>query len=376
MKISYVIRIVFCRSGLTAYIALLPAGSDLAGARGDTLLPYPVSTLFQHLVLDADKFRRDFDKQLDKFTILEELSPQHRIEHTQYKGVFPTDPRDFVIFTGWEATPDGGFLIYTTSVVREDLPEAKRYVRGSLDIGGWIVRPVSAKELAEAQASGLGPTGASFKDSSEACRVSRLFRTSIGGGVPVVLVRSATAAQAQVPLVLHKMLEQRITKEGPFCAIHVNNIAVSPPTINVIEHLPPVEPQLLSSLDARDRNSVELVTTADMDLALVPAPVAEVVDTVHNALLSDSVGAAVPQLPEKKSSTILQGFMSSDSAVDLGKVDSSFTPLSESAFVVPPTLPEPYEKLRSDTMKKMNTLFEDSLLSDKPSYWKLAGQST
>lgn len=120
-KLVAALYLPFSCSGLKAYTAVLPAGSDLIGARGDTILPFSTSDVFQLLVHGGTGVRRDIDSQLDKTFLLAELSHQHRVERNLYKAVFPTSPRDFVIFTGWEATPDGGFRECAAVVSRQPL---------------------------------------------------------------------------------------------------------------------------------------------------------------------------------------------------------------------------------------------------------------
>lgn len=349
------VRLPSC-SGLKAYSAVFPGGSDLAGARGDTILPYPIGVLFQHLVIDAAKHRRDFDTQLDRFIVLAQPSPQHRIERTLYKGFFPTDPRDFVVLQGWEATPEGGFLIYTTSVIRSDAPEVKGFVRGTLDIGGWLVQPISAEELATARAEGMGPKGATFEGPSRSCRVTRLFRTSIGGGVPVMLVRTASAAQAQVPLQLHKMLQKRIARDGSISDAAVSNIetrvAVDPPASSIAPDAPPDTRLLPVGLDAplpREQRDAP-GPTGEETLESVPPP-------------SDSEASSVMAAPTFSESFVAAPQVEPDDA-------------SDDAFRQPPELPEPYATLRAETAAKMCKLFDDAFADGGPKSWKFTGQGT
>lgn len=358
---------------------MLPPGSELAGARGDTILPYSVEVIFQQLVKDASTYRKDIDAQLDKVFILEELSPQHCIEvrkvlidlahvllmacvssytlqRTAYKGVFPTDPRDFVVFSGWEATPEGGFMVYTVSVTREDAPVVKGYVRGTLDIGGWVILPISsADDLVAARTAGLGPKDATFSNHRQACRVSRLFRMSIGGGVPIALVRSGMLAQCQVPLVLHKLLRKRISKDGAIPEAAVCNISLEPSV------LPP-------SSDAGSEG----------DSPPQPSPL------VHPSL-PVIVGPAIDADPKiSPSHTGMEALEPNDvgsSAVDAATAFAPLPPAPEtseianSEFIPPPLLNAPYESLRIDTAAKMRQLYDDVFSPGGSSAWKLTGHS-
>ena len=406
-------------SGLKAYVPVLPGGSDLAGARGDTILPHSIATLFEHLVVDAAANRREFDTQLDTFSVLAEPSAQHSAERSLYKAVFPTNPRDFVTFSGWEATPDGGFLIYATSVLRDDAPPVKGCVRGSLDIGGWIVQPLSEKELSEAQSSGLGPKGAVFKSSAEACRVCRLFRTSIGGGVPVIFIRSATAAQAQVPLVLHKNILKRIATKGPFRNVRVCNIASAlpaPAATASVQKSPSADSlslaeatsALVAAATRETASASTAVVGASMPLESATAPVdapALPLEKIPSNMMPQSESACVAitsaepvvassAMPRKSvlelidvspgvitpgSSPIEPAEAMSPSVAVTPAVNSVCSNSSSAAvtsFIPPPVLAPPYEEVRAAAMKKIHQLFEDAFTPEGPQCWKFTGQTT
>jgi hypothetical protein len=92
--------------------------------------------------------RREMDTQLDTIFDVATPSPQHNVKRNTFKAVFPTDPRDFVLFQWWEAQGDGSLRTYVTSLTDASLaPEVKGFVRGVMDIGGWYIQPITAKVL-------------------------------------------------------------------------------------------------------------------------------------------------------------------------------------------------------------------------------------
>ena len=127
-----------------------------------------------------------------------------------FKAVFPTDPRDFVTLGGWEVDQAGTVLIYATSVVYPTAPPLKGYVRGTLDIGGWVITPITGVEYGVAAAGGLGPKGVPPPSPGAlCCKVSYLFRTSIGGNIPKMIVKAVTSAQSALPATVAKYLAKR-----------------------------------------------------------------------------------------------------------------------------------------------------------------------
>jgi hypothetical protein len=88
--------------------------------------------------------RREMDSQLDTIYDVATPSPQHNVKRNTFKPVYPTDPRDYVLMSWWEAQRDGSLRTYVTSY-KDDavVPEVKGYVRGVMDIAGWIIQPIS-----------------------------------------------------------------------------------------------------------------------------------------------------------------------------------------------------------------------------------------
>jgi hypothetical protein len=98
------------------------------------------------VVQGGPSVRRELDTNLDTIFDVATPSPQHNVKRNTFKAVFPTDPRDFVLMQWWEAQPDGSLRTYVTSVKDDKLaPEVKGFVRGTMDIAGWVITPISAQ---------------------------------------------------------------------------------------------------------------------------------------------------------------------------------------------------------------------------------------
>ena len=181
------------------------------GARGDSVLPFPLSAL--HDILLDEKTRYELDAQLDKVFPIEMCGEQSKVDRLAFKGVFPTDPRDFCTFTTWRVMPDGVLVFSGTSVDHPSAPLVKGYVRGKLDVGGWVAQALSEPEYLQAcRGLSVKPADGPFRG---ACRVSYLFRTSIGGTLPRFIVQQVTAQQAKLPLAVKTAMEKRFVKQTP-----------------------------------------------------------------------------------------------------------------------------------------------------------------
>ena len=202
------------RMYLSGEKASRPVGADpnepFVGARGDSVLAFPVSALHDALLDDALRF--ELDAQVDKIQLVAEVGVQGRVERMLFKPVFPTDPRDFCTFSAWRVDADGALYFAATSIEDARAPVVKGYVRGCIDVGGWVATPLNEADFGQAVRSlGLpSPTGPFIG----ACRVSYLFRTSIGGTLPKFIVQQVTAAQAKRPAQIARALEKRFAKKS------------------------------------------------------------------------------------------------------------------------------------------------------------------
>jgi hypothetical protein len=58
-----------------------------------------------------------------------------------YKGVWPTQPRDFILCTAWQRLESGAVAITSMSVPDEVCPAREGYVRGTVNISGYFIAP-------------------------------------------------------------------------------------------------------------------------------------------------------------------------------------------------------------------------------------------
>ena len=124
----------------------------LVGARGDALLPYPPSALLELLIGESDTSRHELDAQLDKATLLANVNPQTQLERMAMKGVFPTDPRDFIALGTWFVEPDGTVIIAATSA---DAAVAEAEAAGAVFFAGRR-RDDAGRDIAGADRRDLG----------------------------------------------------------------------------------------------------------------------------------------------------------------------------------------------------------------------------
>ena len=328
-------------------------GDGLVGARGDALLPFPPSALLQLLVEESDVSRHELDAQLDAVTPLRELSPQARVERMAMKGVFPTDPRDFIVLSCWRAEEDGSVAIFATSVdaaisspssavdasLRKAAAPVKKYVRGTLDIGGWVITPVASKEeyerlCGEAGSGGGAGSGKGYGQQAwrGGSRVSYLFRTSIGGNIPKMIVKTVTASQAALPALVAKALEARMAKPGG-----------SPLKKRMAAMTSPAEPVRNVTVAGAPLESTALVVADSAAvLASAPPPAARP-DSESEPLLAESSSSGAGGASSIDGSALVadpaatSGSSSGDAASSVPASDAPST--SASASAPPPSAP-------------------------------------
>jgi len=214
-------------SGVMTYVmspnasrpADIPASEPIVGARGDSILPFPPAAIM-HLLSRDEKSAYELDPTIDKKILIEEVVPDLcRLEHMKYKGVAMTDPRDFAVASGGVVDSKAAkAYLFSTSLEHEKVPKAKGFVRGRLEVGAWVLEPITSLKSYDGLAKKLGLPSYPKLPENEflgACRVSYLFRLSIGGSLPKFLVQQISAAQAKTPSLVSKLLEGRFPIATP-----------------------------------------------------------------------------------------------------------------------------------------------------------------
>mmetsp|Transcript_2588 Transcript_2588/g.5868 ORF Transcript_2588/g.5868 Transcript_2588/m.5868 type:complete len:202 (-) Transcript_2588:21-626(-) len=119
----------------------------------------------------------------DKMT-LHEFSESLKINHHQYKAPWPVSNRDFVFAVDERRLDDGGFVIVGKSVELPTFPPQSGVVRGEMDFGGFILRPIEG-----------GKT-----------RVTYIVHVDPKGSVPTMVVNYTQTEQSQVVHYLRVLL--------------------------------------------------------------------------------------------------------------------------------------------------------------------------
>ena len=109
-----------------------------------------------------------------------------------YKGVWPTQPRDFVVCTSWSNLEDGSVAITTMSVPNEICPPKDGFVRGTVNISGYIIVP---QKKDHGKISDLD--------------VTLCLHTDLGGSLPVGIVNMlATSAPIKMLTAISQISRQ------------------------------------------------------------------------------------------------------------------------------------------------------------------------
>lgn len=282
------------------------ADDGFVAGMGESYLPFSVGQVLAYLWAD-ERAGKDMDHMLDSTT---PLAIQGRADplaspvpwetvtwymsHMKCKGVFPTDPRDFCSAGGWQAAteagmPAGSVICWGTSVQHPSAPKAKGYVRGILDVGGWVLTPCTPAEYA-AGAKEIGVSGPqSMPGSQGGCRATYIFRTAIGGSVPVWLMQQVSAGQCKTPLQLYKLLAAKASKAGgkelPSMqdAVQTMLSQLTAPVKQVVPAVPPAPQSVQGFADLEEDEEDELEGDPQ--------------EILHATLASSSAGLAVPSDP-------------------------------------------------------------------------------
>jgi hypothetical protein len=101
--------------------------------------------------------------------MLDEIDDHTAVRRYYYKGIWPTAPRDFILFSTWCELDDGCIIICTMSPPDGFYPMNPNYVRGYSKISGALIRPINPHH-------GGG------------CSVSLIGHSDLGGSLPSTIV--------------------------------------------------------------------------------------------------------------------------------------------------------------------------------------------
>jgi hypothetical protein len=118
------------------------------------------------------------------------------VRRVKAKGVWPTDPRDFLFVTSWQALSDGSFVIVSRSVSDDICGQKKGYVRGFVQVSGYHIQQTGNPE-----------------DGSGVCTVTLLAHTELGGSLPATVINLLSVS---APLKIMQSIE-KLMGASPGC---------------------------------------------------------------------------------------------------------------------------------------------------------------
>lgn len=123
------------------------------------------------------------------------LSDHSAVRRMTFKAVWPTQPRDFIVCTSWSQLDDGSVAITTISVPDEICPPKEGFVRGTVNISGYLINPVTS-------AAGMA-----------ALNVTLCLHTDLGGSLPVGIINMlATSAPIKMLTTISQIARQESSR--------------------------------------------------------------------------------------------------------------------------------------------------------------------
>mmetsp|Transcript_12621 Transcript_12621/g.20484 ORF Transcript_12621/g.20484 Transcript_12621/m.20484 type:complete len:1127 (+) Transcript_12621:89-3469(+) len=143
--------------------------------KGETFLPYSIPEIFS--VYFESTNRPKLDSQMATYSRLRWITRHAGVEYMQFKGQWPTTPRDSCNFTHWRLLNNG--TLVDLGFTDNTQPEDSSFVRAELQMGGYVFIPA--------------PGGT---------RAVIVVHTSLGGSLPNSICQMASAHQ---PSTMHKL---------------------------------------------------------------------------------------------------------------------------------------------------------------------------
>lgn len=134
-------------------------------------------------------------KQVDENTVIRRLC---------FKEVWPTTGRDFVVCASWRKNEDGTVSIVSRSVPDKYCAQDKAYVRGFLQVSGYLLEPYNADSPVSVPAA----CSSSGVLSPGECKVTLLNHTELGGTLPASVINVlSTSAPMKILASLATLVE-------------------------------------------------------------------------------------------------------------------------------------------------------------------------
>lgn len=125
-------------------------------------------------ILQAGQTRQRWDSMYDHGRVVERLDENTQIGWACFKAPFPVSSRDFCSLERTLVLADGSIFIYQCNAKHPGAPETSKYVRGTLQFGAWLLRPVNGGlETDITYALGTDPGGSISKGLANAAAVGQ-----------------------------------------------------------------------------------------------------------------------------------------------------------------------------------------------------------
>jgi len=132
------------------------------------------------LLLDNSRVQ-EYDSLVDGVSILEKPEQNTMVRHMLYKPIWPTSPRDFVVYTYKRLLKPGnkksGYVIASQSVLSDTCPATKKRCRGTIFHFGYTLEPFKL------------PNG---KDGTQ---VRMCAHMDLAGGMPASIINFLSSSQ-------------------------------------------------------------------------------------------------------------------------------------------------------------------------------------
>eukprot|EP00357_Protocruzia_adherens_P031788 CAMPEP_0114990712 /NCGR_PEP_ID=MMETSP0216-20121206/10959_1 /TAXON_ID=223996 /ORGANISM="Protocruzia adherens, Strain Boccale" /LENGTH=585 /DNA_ID=CAMNT_0002353939 /DNA_START=49 /DNA_END=1806 /DNA_ORIENTATION=+ len=143
--------------------------------KGSGIVKAPLTEILNTLTSYTEK--KVYDRRFDFGEYVEAYPENLKLTHEHFKGQWPVSGRDFCILGGTVVRQDGRILIVGSSIESPKIPTVRKYVRGHLHIGGWMLEPL---------------------EDEEAVRCTYGQMTDLGGSIPSSFIAMLAKDQAQV----------------------------------------------------------------------------------------------------------------------------------------------------------------------------------
>eukprot|EP00743_Colponemidia_sp_Colp-15_P001665 GILK01001821.1.p1 GENE.GILK01001821.1~~GILK01001821.1.p1 ORF type:complete len:642 (+),score=108.43 GILK01001821.1:49-1974(+) len=151
--------------------------------RGAGTIKAPVAKV---LALIGDMAKKPlYDPMFEKGHVVEQIAEGVKVVYQAFKPVWPTSARDFCNVTYEKHNEDGSCVLAARSVTHVNCPEVKDAVRADIQVGGFIMKPLSANE----------------------CELIFLTQVDLCGRIPRSVVNSVSTKQPMCIAGIRKLVE-------------------------------------------------------------------------------------------------------------------------------------------------------------------------